>query len=231
MNPVAHKSADQSEIWLCHSSSESVEQLKIQRFKPAAENTLISISEPWYCKNDNNALSRLNDKWKHAKQPHLVLWVGREEVTSSTKTELQTPQRFWLGRNFSTQLPTTQVPMTLSALACEIAWLKRLKQAGLKCRAGIAGHLDTDEARLTMPVDVVLVNSEEIRQLKQGHRLGDLLPNNKHLLIVASCIGIQWLGMLQAPTTSIAQQTSALEEQVSRFCFNPNKPLNPQDQP
>jgi hypothetical protein len=218
MSPVSQTPLAQTEVWLVKTDPESVDQLKIERFKTIDDNTIMPMSEPWYCKNDSGSLSRFNDKWKHAKQPCIFLLVGDQNTFGAAKESRSATPGVWLGlhnKNITNKHATLQ---PISALAHDINWLKRLSRSGVKATAAIGKTADSTQQNLAMPTVAVLVSQQEAQRLTTGHQFGDLLPRLSHLLIVAVCLALQFFSGDLASTNPNTQQMAALEKQIEDAC-------------
>ncbi|MCE2680114.1 MAG: hypothetical protein LW629_06610 [Burkholderiales bacterium] len=231
MSSVSQKPLGQAEVWLVNADTESLDQLKIQRFKTIADKAIMPMSEPWYCKNDAGSLSRLNDKWKHAKQPCIFLLVGDQNTFSAIRESKSLTQNMWLGLNNQNPPNKRATLPPINALAHDISWLKRLNQNGIKATAGIGNIADSTQQNLTMPTAAVLVSQQEAQMLITGHQFGDLLPRPSHLLIVAACIALQFFSGAVANTDPNQQQMEALGKQIEDACPSTMHPLSSNDQP
>ncbi len=230
MSSVSQKPQGQAEVWLVNADPESLDQLKIQRFKPLADNAIMPMSEPWYCKNDAGSLGRLNDKWKHAKQPCIFLLVGDQNNFCAARESNPVTQDVWLRLHTqnASKNPATLPP--INALAHDISWLKRLNQNGIKATAGIGNIANSTQQNLTMPTAAVLVSQQEAQILATGHQFGDLLPRLSHLMIVSACIALQFFSGAVANSDPNPQQMDALGKQIENACPSAMHPLSSNNQ-
>lgn len=226
MSAPEKKLSEATEVWLAGADTESPEQLRLQRFKTSPDNTMIPLSEPWFCKKDTPALTRLSDKWKHAKQPSIIFTVGEKNTSATPQQSGLATQSFWLANTRQQTATKSAGFLCVPALADEIVWTQKLKRAGIKHQAGIEAKPEENQTHRTTPALAVLVSHQELDCLKQGTRLGKLLPRLSHLLIVLACLSLQFFETSTTGLQALQQRVNTLEKQVSALCPANHLPLN-----